>query len=296
MALTRPQGAVWNRTDNLTASTAVDQDGTPSVLDIDVLSTANTLATTITAFDSGTAGQHLLVIFGDALTTVDFSGSTIKGNGLTDRLFANGESMSCAYDGTNWYCEIQDTIDTSATGTSLDATPDVAGLTVLTTANAGSTTITTLDGGTPGQTVLVVIGDANTTIDFSGSSMKSNYSIDRLMRNGESLSCTYDGTNWHCVFINSVASIQALSGAGAVDVVSEITEITTTGADALTLANGVDHQRKFLVMASDGGAGTLTPTNLGNGATLTFDDVGDCADLIFTNGSWFFLGGTATLS
>lgn len=89
---------------------------------------------------------------------------------------------------------------------------------------------------------------------------------------------------------------QSLSGAGAVDVTSSVTHITTTGADALTLADGVSGQRKYIVMIADGGAGTLTPTNLGNGTTITFDDVGDSADLLFTNGAWHFMGGTATLA
>ena len=82
---------------------------------------------------------------------------------------------------------------------------------------------------------------------------------------------------------------QALSGAGAVDVVSAITEITTTGADALTMADGVEGQIKFLVMVTDGGDGTLTPTNFGSGSTLTFNDAGDAAICLFTNGNWYLL-------
>ena len=89
---------------------------------------------------------------------------------------------------------------------------------------------------------------------------------------------------------------QTLSGAGAVDVTSAITWIETTGADALTLADGAEGQRKYIVMKTDGGDGTLTPSNLGNGTTITFDDVGDSADLLFTNAAWHFMGGTATLA
>jgi len=83
---------------------------------------------------------------------------------------------------------------------------------------------------------------------------------------------------------------QSLSGAGAVDVVSAITEVTTTGADALTLANGVEGQIKFIVMIVDGGDATLTPTNLAGGSTVTFNDVGDAATLLFTNGNWHVVG------
>ena len=82
---------------------------------------------------------------------------------------------------------------------------------------------------------------------------------------------------------------QSLSGAGAVDVVSAITEITTTGANALTLADGVEGQLKFLVMITDGGDGTLTPTNFGSGSTITFNDAGDTATLLFTNGKYYLI-------
>jgi hypothetical protein len=94
--------------------------------------------------------------------------------------------------------------------------------------------------------------------------------------------------------IGNEGTTQALSGAGAIDVTSRITEITTTGANALTLADGVEGQRKTLIMVVDGGAGTLTPTNLGAGTTITFDDVGDTAELVFTAGEWWMISGTAT--
>jgi hypothetical protein len=48
-------------------------------------------------------------------------------------------------------------------------------------------------------------------------------------------------------------------------------------------------------MKTDGGIGTLTPTSLGNGTTIIFDDAGDSADLVFTNSAWHMIGGTATL-
>lgn len=89
---------------------------------------------------------------------------------------------------------------------------------------------------------------------------------------------------------------QTLSGAGAVDVTSAITHIVTDSADALTLADGTEGQVKYIVMKTDLGAGTITPTNLGNGSTIVFDDVGDSAHLVFTNGAWHFMGGTATLN
>jgi hypothetical protein len=89
---------------------------------------------------------------------------------------------------------------------------------------------------------------------------------------------------------------QTLTGAGAVNTTSAVTNIVTTGADALTLVDGQEGQIKYLAMKTDGGAGTLTPSNLANGTTITFDDVGDSALLLFTASAWHFVGGTATLA
>ena len=39
-------------------------------------------------------------------------------------------------------------------------------------------------------------------------------------------------------------------------------------------------------MKNDGGVGTVTPTNFASGSTIAFNDVGDTAFLLFTNGNW----------
>jgi len=62
------------------------------------------------------------------------------------------------------------------------------------------------------------------------------------------------------------------------------------------MTDGQEGTVKYIVMITDGGAGTLTPLNLANGTTLTFDDIGDSASMIFSAGSWHFMGGTATLA
>ena len=93
-----------------------------------------------------------------------------------------------------------------------------------------------------------------------------------------------------------ISTAQSLSGAGAVNITSLVTLLTTTGADALTLADGTAGQIKLVVMVADGGAGTLTPSNLSNGTTVTFDDVGDSALLVFDGTNWAFVAGNATLA
>ena len=91
------------------------------------------------------------------------------------------------------------------------------------------------------------------------------------------------------------------TGAGAVGITGSIHEITTTGTgDALTLADGAEGQRLVVVYVDEGVGGTdtaiLTPSNFGGGSTITFNSVGDTADLVFTNGNWYMLGGTGVVA
>jgi hypothetical protein len=78
-------------------------------------------------------------------------------------------------------------------------------------------------------------------------------------------------------------TVEAVSGPGAISPSTLISTVTTTGVDALTLADGTDSQIKIITMIADGGDGTLTPTTLNGGTTLTFDDVGDTVTLVFVN-------------
>lgn len=83
--------------------------------------------------------------------------------------------------------------------------------------------------------------------------------------------------------------VQALSGAGAVGLTTLTTKWTTTAADAGTLADGTEGQIKIIVMVADGGDGTLTPANFGNGTTITFNDAGDSVMLQFLDGEWWIV-------
>ena len=86
---------------------------------------------------------------------------------------------------------------------------------------------------------------------------------------------------------------QIRTGAGAINPKSGIVHIVTTGTDALTLADGEEHDELVLIMKTDGGTGTLTPDTLANGTDIIFDDVGDSAHLYYTNNAWHFMGGTS---
>lgn len=74
---------------------------------------------------------------------------------------------------------------------------------------------------------------------------------------------------------------------------------TTAGAIASQLPDGTEGQHMTFVMTVDGGTdAVVTPDNLGPylaGAvtTITFNDAGDTAELVFTDGAWY-VKGTAT--
>lgn len=87
------------------------------------------------------------------------------------------------------------------------------------------------------------------------------------------------------------ASVQSLSGAGAVNVTDMFTSLTTTGAaQALTLANGTAGQIKIISHVVDGGSAVLTPTTKIGFTTITFTNVGDSATLIYTTAGWAIIG------
>lgn len=77
---------------------------------------------------------------------------------------------------------------------------------------------------------------------------------------------------------------QALSGAGAVTLTEYYTAVTSTGANALTLADStVPNQQKKVKMIVDAGDATLT---FNTNATIVFADVGDYAILHWNGSDW----------
>lgn len=91
---------------NLMVTSFTDGDTTPSVYTNNVFKTANTGATTITTFDNSVTGQPITILFGDSDTTIDFSGTNLKGNGGVDWTASQYDVLTGVYDGTNWYCEV----------------------------------------------------------------------------------------------------------------------------------------------------------------------------------------------
>ena len=91
-----------------------------------------------------------------------------------------------------------------------------------------------------------------------------------------------------------VGSVQALSGAGAVNITDFTTAFTSTATgNALTLANGAAGQIKTVVyVAEAAGAdtGILTPTTRVGYSTITFTNVGDSVTLQYFTQGWAVIG------
>ena len=88
-----------------------------------------------------------------------------------------------------------------------------------------------------------------------------------------------------------------LSATGAVDTTSAITHLVTSGSGGNhTLATASEGQIKYIVMKTHVDTATVTPASFANGSFMTFDAVGKSACLLFTNGSWTFMGGTASIT
>lgn len=95
-----------------------------------------------------------------------------------------------------------------------------------------------------------------------------------------------------------IGGVQTLSAAGAVNLTTLVTRVDSAGAIALTLADGVNGQVKIIVMGTDGGDATLTPTTKTGYTTITFNDAGDGVTLVFiTTKGWIVAGNNgATLA
>lgn len=92
-------------------------------------------------------------------------------------------------------------------------------------------------------------------------------------------------------------TVATRSGAGAIPITAGTVRLTTTGADALTLANGANGQLLTIVMVADGGDGTLTPTTKTGFTTLTFGDVGDSVTLqYFTTLGWMIVSNNGVVA
>ena len=95
--------------------------------------------------------------------------------------------------------------------------------------------------------------------------------------------------------------ITATSWAWAVAITGRIHEVTTTGTwDALTLADGVAGQKLTVIYVAEWAGwdtAILTPTTFAGWSTITFNALGDSADLTFSDTwGWYMHGWTAAVA
>lgn len=152
------------------------------------------------------------------------------------------------------------------------------------TAPAASATLTISDNKTLAvSNTLTLAGTDGTTMTFPS----TNATIART-----DTAQTFTGAQTFSGYI--IGSIQALSGAGAVNVTDFTTAFTSTATgNALTLANGADGQIKTVVyVAETAGAdtGVLTPTTRVGYSTITFTNVGDSVTLQYFTQGWAVIG------
>lgn len=89
-----------------------------------------------------------------------------------------------------------------------------------------------------------------------------------------------------CPNSSTVNVPQLLTAAGAIDLTTKATLLTSAAPYAATLATGFDGQEKFIKFKTDAGDVTLTPSSLQGGTTITFNDAGDFVHLLFVDGKW----------
>lgn len=97
---------------------------------------------------------------------------------------------------------------------------------------------------------------------------------------------------------NATGSVAVAGGTLAIPVTHRVVLKTTGGAEALTLANGVPGQLITIVLAADGGDGTLTPATCTGFATIVFADVKDNATLEYVDDTvgWVIVGAAGVLA
>ena len=83
------------------------------------------------------------------------------------------------------------------------ATPSVLNRILCVTANTLATAITNFTDGVQGQDIAVRVNDANTTFDFSSSSLKGNNGVDFAAASGDMVFCKKVGANWYCTIVEA---------------------------------------------------------------------------------------------
>ena len=123
--------------------------------------------------------------------------------------------------------------------------------------------------------MLLPAGANSTLVSEVATQTLTNKTLTTPTINGATFSGTLGGA--------IIGGVESKSGAGALSLTHLITEVTSTGTDAITLANGTAGQVKIITMIVDGGNATLTPATFHDGTTILFDAVGESVVLVYHN-------------
>lgn len=201
---------------------------TPSVTDKGNFKTANTSSTVINDFTGGVDGQRISVMINDANTTLDFTTSSLIGNGGADWSPSIGDSFTAVRDASgDWWCQILESSGTGevntarsdGTGEELTKTKDgvilpfktlIGGLGVSLSSDANTVTITN-DGG---------IGEVNTSSNTGAGAeiakAKSTYDLPfRTLVAGTDITITENTDTITIDFSASITSITYVDNTSA---------------------------------------------------------------------------------
>ena len=107
-----------------------------------------------------------------------------------------------------------------------------------------------------------------------------------VKRSTKGSALTYTEMDDNLTHLDLYKSVQNITGPGAISLTETVTLITTTGADAYTLADGVEGQIKIISMKVDGGDAIVTPDNLVSYTSVRLNAVNDNFTLLYQSNGW----------
>lgn len=97
--------------------------------------------------------------------------------------------------------------------------------------------------------------------------------------------------------VNYGSTVQSLAAPGIISLTTPVTHLTADASGgALVLTAGTTNQLKTIVMISTSGGSYTITGNIAGSGTVTFDRVGDTAQLLYTSSKWYVIGGTANVT
>ncbi len=178
-------------------SATITTGATPSLAGLSDTTLNYAAAETITAFADGLPGQMVAVVYGNSNVTLAHSTNLRLRAGLNFTPSASDVSVFRCVSAGIWRevsrsCdEVRPVSGTITSGT----TPSLAGLTDATITMASATTITAFAGGRSGQTVVLVFGNGNTTLQHS-SDLRLRGAVDFTPPTSAVVTVRYVGGIW----------------------------------------------------------------------------------------------------